>query len=178
MKGWLIAAMGVVVGAVVLLMNKQNNSSATAGGGSAAGSSATGPLSPASVAQLVIATANQVGIDPNLALQVATAESSLNENALSPTGAIGVMQLEPLTAAGLGVDPNDVSQNILGGVTYLKQLLSQFGGDVSAALAAYNWGPGNVARAMENSGAEWITEIPTETSNYLNRILGALGVQQ
>ena len=116
------------------------------------------------VQQQIVSQATTQGVDPSLALAVAQNESSFNQSAVSPAGAIGVMQLMPATAAGLGVDPNDVSQNIAGGVAYLKQLLTQFGGNVSAALAAYNWGPGNVA-----SGAM----PPASTQSYVSKVLTA-----
>jgi hypothetical protein len=96
---------------------------------------------------------------------VAQQESGGDPNAVSPAGAEGVMQLMPATAASLGVsDPFDPAQNIDGGVRYLSQLMSEFGGDPHLALAAYNWGPGNVAK---NGANNW----PTETTNYVSTIL-------
>ena len=117
------------------------------------------------------------GLDPQLALEVAIQESGLNPGAVSSAGAIGLYQLMPDTAAGLGVDPTDISQNIAGGQSYLSQMLSQFGGDISAALAAYNWGPGNVQNAMNEYGAGWLSYAPAETQNYVASITGNLGSQ-
>src|SRR6267143_5690402 len=102
-----------------------------------------------SIPELVITAAQQHGIDPGLALAVATAESGQwwqngRDVPDSPAGAIGIMQLERPTAAELGVDPRDPVQNIEGGVRYLATLLAQFGDSV-AAVAAYNWGEGHVA---------------------------------
>jgi soluble lytic murein transglycosylase-like protein len=116
----------------------------------------------------IIQTAQQYGVDPNLALAVAQQESSLNPDAVSSEGAIGLFQLMPATAAGLGVDPHDPIQNIQGGIRYLSQLLSRFGGNVSLALAGYNAGPGNV---LKYNG---IPPFP-ETQNYVASILGKLG---
>lgn len=119
----------------------------------------------ASVQGQVSAAANRYGVPEWLALAVAKTESSFNPAAVSPVGAIGVMQLMPGTAKDLGVDPRDTSQNIDGGVRLLSQLLKRYDGDASLALAAYNAGPGNVAKYGG------VPPFP-ETQNYLTRILG------
>jgi hypothetical protein len=119
--------------------------------------------------QIVLA-ANKYGVDPGLALAVAQQESGYQQTGksgatlTSSAGAIGVMQLMPATAAGLNVDPNDQSQNIDGGVRLLSQLLKQFNGNVSYALAGYNAGAGNV----QKYGG--IPPFP-ETQNYVASIL-------
>jgi len=50
----------------------------------------------------------------------------------------------------------------MGGTRYLRQLLDRYDGDVNAALAAYNWGMGNVER---NHG-----RLPEETKTYIARV--------
>jgi soluble lytic murein transglycosylase-like protein len=90
-------------------------------------------------------TALRYGVDPALALAVAQQESSFNQGARGAAGEVGVFQLMPGTAADLGVNPYDQTQNIEGGISYLAQLYRQFG-DWAKALAAYNGGPGNMAR--------------------------------
>lgn len=55
----------------------------------------------------------------------------------SDAGARGIFQLMPETAAGLKVNPDDANQNILGGLTYIQQLLGRHGGNVQAALRDY-----------------------------------------
>ena len=64
-----------------------------------------------------------------------------------PKGALGPMQLMPETARAYGVaDICNPAQNIRGGVRYLRDLLSEFGGDEMNALAAFNAGPQAVYR--------------------------------
>lgn len=116
---------------------------------------------------LLIAEAQAQGVDPNLALGILNAETGGHvdpANAVSKAGAIGPMQLMPGTAKDLGVNPYDPTQNIRGGVTYLKQMLTQFG-DPQLAVAAYNAGPGNVRKA---GGVPNITE----TKNYVRKVTG------
>lgn len=121
-----------------------------------------------SILQMIRNAAAAAGIPAALALQVATAESSLNPTAVSSKGAIGLFQLMPSTAQQLGVDPYDPQQNAQGGTSYLAQLYQKFG-DWATALAAYNWGPGNV----EQYGA---AAAPASTKNYVVAILGGAGI--
>lgn len=127
------------------------------------------------VVDMITAAALHYGVDRNLAIAQARAESNLDQAAVSPAGAIGVFQLMPATAAWLEVDPRDLAQNIDGGVRYLSMLLSQYGQDVQKALAAYNWGPGNLAKAIASYGEQWIAHLPAETSGYIARITAAVG---
>jgi soluble lytic murein transglycosylase-like protein len=128
------------------------------------------------IASLVAQIAASMGIDPVIAVAQAQAESDFDPNAVSSEGAIGVMQLMPDTAAGLGVsDPTDPTQNITAGLTFDSQLLAQFGGDWSKALAAYNWGPANVQKAIAAYGPDWFSHAPSVTQNYVNKILSAEG---
>ncbi len=90
-------------------------------------------------------------------------ESNGNPKAVSPAGAQGLMQLMPRTAAELGViDPFDPAQNIRAGTRYLSRLLDRYQGNQKLALAAYNWGMGNLEK--NPSG------LPKETRNYIVRV--------
>lgn len=124
----------------------------------------------ATVVELITQEAQRQGVDPALAIEVGRAESNLDPNVPdSSAGAIGVFQLEPATAAQLGVDPRDLQQNIAGGIRYLGMMLAQFG-NIPAALAAYNWGPGSLAGAIAQWGSAWTQHIPAETSAYIAKI--------
>jgi soluble lytic murein transglycosylase-like protein len=133
-------------------------------------------VSSAQIPQLIANAAAQYGVPSQLALEVAIQESGLNQSAVSSAGAIGVFQLMPATAAGLGVDPTNLQQNIQGGVQYLSQLYSQFG-SWDQALAAYNWGPGNVSNAVATYGDPgFLANAPAETQNYVSSIMSAAGL--
>lgn len=124
---------------------------------------------------LIAHVAGAAGIDPQLAVEVAHQESGLNPHAVNPSsGALGIMQLMPATAADLGVNPHNVADNIRGGVHYLSQQLSKFG-NVAQALAAYNWGPGNVTHAVARWGENWLHHAPHETRQYVASILARTG---
>ncbi|MCY0885928.1 MAG: transglycosylase SLT domain-containing protein, partial [Firmicutes bacterium] len=72
---------------------------------------------------LVAPIAARFGLSPALVIAVITQESGGNQSAVSSAGAIGLMQLEPATAAQIGVNPYDPYQNVVGGCTYLHDML-------------------------------------------------------
>lgn len=104
--------------------------------------------------------ADRHGLDRKLLHALVVVESAYRVEACSPAGACGLTQLMPGTAADLGVaDRFDPLENLRGGADYLARQIVRFG-DLRLALAAYNSGPGRVAR---------LGRIPdiTETRNYV-----------
>jgi soluble lytic murein transglycosylase-like protein len=120
---------------------------------------------PAQFEPIISSCSREFGVDSSLVKAVIHAESGYNPNAISPKGAQGLMQLMPKTAQGLKVtDCLNPSDNIRGGVRYLRFLLDTFKGNESLALAAYNSGLGAVAK---------YGGIPPyqETQNYVAKVL-------
>jgi soluble lytic murein transglycosylase-like protein len=123
---------------------------------------------PQDVKALVDAAADRYDLPRRFVHGVVEAESAYRVDAVSPVGAIGPMQLMPETAAMYGANPNDPEQNIDAGTRYLRDLLLMYRNEknqLSKTLAAYNAGPGAVARYKG---------IPPyrETRNYVRKILG------
>ena len=103
------------------------------------------------------------GLDERFVQAVVFVESGFCPTAVSREGAVGLGQLMPSTAALLGVDPWDPAQNLWATAKYLREQYDTFG-TWELALAAYNAGPGNVAK---HGG------VPpfTETQRYIRRVL-------
>jgi soluble lytic murein transglycosylase-like protein len=114
----------------------------------------------------VLLAAQETAIEPALIHAIIATESKHNTRAKSPKGAVGLMQLMPATARRFNVqDKQDARQNILAGAKYLRELLTQFNGDLSLSLAAYNAGPGAVQK--------YSNRIPPykETMHYVPKVL-------
>ena len=126
---------------------------------------ATGAGASTAFGAEIDAAAASNGIDPALLKGLVSQESGFDPNARSGAGAVGLTQLMPGTAASLGVtNPLDPAQSLQGGAKYLRQQLDRFGGDEKLALAAYNAGPGAVAK---------FGGVPpyAETQNYVKSVL-------
>jgi soluble lytic murein transglycosylase-like protein len=84
-------------------------------------------------------------VDENLVLSIISVESNFENIATSNKDAQGLMQLIPNTAERFNVkNAYNATQNIKGGVAYLRWLLAYYKGDVALTVAAYNAGEGAV----------------------------------
>lgn len=119
----------------------------------------------ANVEELIETFSEKYNIDSDFIKAIIKQESGFNANATSKKGAMGLMQLMPKTAESLGVvDAYNPSENIEGGVKYLRQMLDKYDNNLEMALAAYNAGPG----AVQKYGG-----VPPykETQNYIKTIM-------
>jgi soluble lytic murein transglycosylase-like protein len=115
---------------------------------------------------LIEQAAARNGLDPAILHGLIQQESGFDPNSQSSAGAAGLTQLMPGTASSLGVaNPLDPAESIEGGARYLSRLMTQFGGNTTDALAAYNAGPG----AVQRYGG-----VPpyAETQSYVSKVLG------
>jgi soluble lytic murein transglycosylase-like protein len=123
---------------------------------------------PAKYADTIAMAEAQNGIPPNMLARLLYQESRYREDIItgktrSPVGALGIAQFMPATAREMGIDPLNPPQAINGAARYLARLYDKFG-NWTEALAAYNWGSGNVQR-------KGLANAPTETRNYFVQIL-------
>ena len=124
---------------------------------------------PDALVRFVRLAAPEFKLEPHLVLAFIATESNFNPAAVSPKNAQGLMQLIPETAARFGVrNTMDPTQNVRGGMAYLRWLLARYQGDVVLAAAAYNAGEGAVERYMG---------VPpySETRQYVWKIVSAAG---
>jgi soluble lytic murein transglycosylase-like protein len=115
---------------------------------------------------LIDQAAARNGLDPAVLHGLIQQESGFDPSATSSAGAQGLTQLMPGTASSLGVsNPLNPAESIEGGARYLGQLMSQFAGNTTEALAAYNAGPA----AVQQYGG-----VPpyAETQSYVSSVLG------
>ena len=109
-------------------------------------------------------------------------ESAFNPQAMSSARASGMWQFMPATGKDFELKQNlfrddrrDVLASTRAALDYLQRLYNQFG-DWHLALAAYNWGEGNVQRAInKNQRAGLPTDylslnMPAETRNYVPKL--------
>lgn len=129
---------------------------------------------PPALAEPYLPAINQAEHDyklpPTLLARVLDIESAYRPDIISGqvrsnAGALGIAQIVPRWHPG--VDPLDPAQAIPYAARYLADLKAQFG-SWRKAVAAYNWGAGNLTRYISGE-----TTLPLETSNYLKKIFGS-----
>lgn len=114
----------------------------------------------------------QFNLPSGLLRSVATTESGGNQFAVSGAGAKGLFQFMDATAKDMGLRGGDVfdpEKSASAAAKYLSQLLKQTGGNLHEAIAAYNWGIGNVQK-------KGLGMAPEETRNYVPKVLSGLQV--
>jgi hypothetical protein len=137
-------------------------------GGDGRATAAVQSFVPARYAPLIAHAAQRWGVSAQLLAAQLYAESNFNPFAVSPAGAQGIAQFMPGTAAGLGLrNPFDAAASIDAQAHLMHDLLARFA-SVPLALAAYNAGPGAVARCG------CVPPYP-ETQAYVAKIIGLLG---
>lgn len=124
--------------------------------------------------QLAQKAEQKYSLPPGLVAAVMAQESNFNPRAVSRAGAQGLMQFMPPTAQQYGVAPFDPASSIDGGARYLRDLMKKYNGDVSLALTAYNWGPGNVDAFQRGGVGVGGQRMPAEAQNYAPSVLGRL----
>lgn len=110
-------------------------------------------------------------------------ESAFNPVAKSSAKAMGIWQFMPATGKDFKLTQNmfrderrDVLQSTTAALDYLQRLHRQFG-DWQLALAAYNWGEGNVAKAIKRNQAAGLPtdylslKMPKETREYVPKLM-------
>jgi hypothetical protein len=106
------------------------------------------------------------GLPTGLLDRIWAAESGRGKNMRSPAGAMGHFQFMPGTAKQYGLDnPDDFDQSSDAAARYYRDLMGKYGGNLEKAVAAYNWGPGN----LDKNG---LGKAPAETRGYLDKVLG------
>lgn len=163
--------------------------------------------------ELIIEEAAQsAGLDAGLIRAVVRTESDYRPAVISGAGAVGLMQVRPIAAADIGdrvpgwqdelqkrKDAGEITEqdlldprfNVLLGSHYLAHLhdhFARYGEPMQTwlALAAYNWGVGNVHRHITSNpdlrtldDLRWLLQVraPRETREFVHRVLKRSGLR-
>lgn len=131
------------------------------GGGEMGLPDSVGQINDVKYAKAINTAAKEYSMDPALIAAIIKAESNFNPKAGSHKGAKGLMQVMPVNADG--ADLSDPKENILRGTEIIAGHLENYGGNLDKALAAYNAGPGAVAKH------DGVPPYP-ETENYVKKV--------
>jgi len=143
-------------------------------------------LYPIKYNEVIAENSVKYSVDPHLIAAVIRVESNFQTGRESPKGAVGLMQLMPTTSdwiieraklESISSEKllHDPTMNIELGAWYLNHLLSLFDQEKVIAIAAYNAGPGNVSKWIEQG--TWSGEFETsdsipfgETRSYVQKV--------
>jgi soluble lytic murein transglycosylase-like protein len=114
------------------------------------------------------------GLPPTLLKRIAWIESRFNPNASNPSGAQGMMQIIPKWHPDVK-NPYDPNEAIPYAAQYLKSLHKRYN-NWPKAIAAYNWGLGNVDKVIKEYPNAWRDKLPKETKNYVAQVEAVLDV--
>lgn len=127
------------------------------------------------------------GLPAELAL-LPLVESDYMPHAKSHVGALGIWQFMPATAKGLSLKTTqaydgrrDIVASTNAALAFLKDLNGMFKNNWELALAAYNWGPGNVQKAVKRKSlmgqaTYWDIKMPKETQNYVPKLMALAAI--
>lgn len=119
------------------------------------------------------AVSQRYGIPQHMLYAVWAQESRKgNMKQASAAGSKGHFQFMPGTAKAYGISGRewDFDASSDAAARYFQWLLKHYNGDHSKALAAYNWGNGNLDKAIKQYGNAWLSHAPKETQGYVNSI--------
>ena len=153
----LVATIGLIVGAYVAAQNRRARLAPDFPEDSPTWAP---PAAAAPYRMHFEAAEDAFGLPRHLLARVAKQESNYNPNAVSPAGAQGIMQIVPKWHPN--ARPFSPVHSIWYAAAYLRELHDQFG-TWNLALAAYNWGPGNLSK-------RGLAAAPDETRNYVRDI--------
>lgn len=129
------------------------------------------------LARTLVEESRRQRIEPRLVLAVMHVESRYDAYAVSDKNAMGLMQILPSTGAWLAPQAGvrwvgaqtlfDPIANVRLGIAYLRQLLDRYDGNLDAALAAYNWGPGHIDGRLRDG-----TPLPVSYADLVQRAYG------
>ena len=134
----------------------------------------------------IILNAKEYNVDPYLILSIIQVETRFEPDKVSKKGAVGLMQLMPNTAVWIieeGKFPEkflqqtfEPSVNIELGTWYLSKLLNKYNYNLVMVIAAYNAGPGNVDKWIQDGiwdgSFEQVQNLPIgETRHYVQRVI-------
>lgn len=129
----------------------------------------------------------EADVDWKLLKAMVRQESAFQPDAISRAGAAGLAQfmartwqewrdgtpgIQPPPPEHMLVDPRDPEDAIRAQAYFVGWLLSTslVRRELGRCLAAYNWGYGNLSRALDRHGAAWLEHAPRETRDYVDRI--------